>query len=178
TFNGMPAPVVYASSAAISTIAPFGVNNLEHVAIQIGVNGVMSAVQNVPVAVAAPGIFSVDSTGRGPGAILNADYSLNSEQNPAAAGSVVAVYATGGGMTIGQNATGRTADVAASLAAPVSATVGGEPAAVIYAGSAPGEVNGVVQVNIQLPPNMTGTQPVILTVGGISSPATVTIAIR
>jgi uncharacterized protein (TIGR03437 family) len=178
TFNGMPAPVVYASSAAISTITPFGVNNLEHVAIQIGVNGVMSAVQNVPVAVAAPGIFSVDSTGRGPGAILNADYSLNSEQNPAAAGSVVAVYATGGGMTIGQNATGRTADVAASLAAPVSATVGGEPAAVIYAGSAPGEVNGVVQVNIQLPPNMTGTQPVILTVGGISSPATVTITIR
>ena len=177
-FNGMPAPVVYASSAAISIITPFGANGLKQVPIQIGVNGVMSAVQNVPVAVAAPGIFSVDSTGRGPGAILNADYSLNSERNPAAAGSVATLYATGGGMTIGQNAAGRTADVAASLAAPVSVTVGGEPAAVLYAGSAPGEANGVVQVNIQLPPNITGTQPVILTVSGISSPATVTVAIR
>jgi uncharacterized protein (TIGR03437 family) len=179
TFNGIPAPVLYASSGAISTIVPFGIANaLEQISIQVGVNGIMSPVQNVPGAVAAPGIFSLDSTGGGQGAILNADYSQNSDQNPAAAGSVVILYATGGGMTTGQNAAGRIAGDAASLAAPASVTVGGEPAAVLYAGSAPGQANGVVQVNVQLPPNMTGTQPVILTVGGISSQATITIAIR
>lgn len=178
TFNGMPAPVLYASASAISAIAPFAINGSDQVAIQVGVNGVMSSVQTVPVAAAAPGIFSLDSTGRGPGAILNADYSLNSDKNPAAPGSVVIVYATGGGMTAAQNAAGKAASGASPLAAPVTATIGGESAAVLYAGSAPGEANGVVQVNLQLPPDITGTQPVILTVGGISSPATITVAIR
>lgn len=178
TFNGIPAPVLYASSGAISTVAPFSIKSLSQVAIQVGADGVMSNVQNVPVAVAAPGIFSLDSSGRGPGAILNADYSLNSDQTPAAPGSMVMLYATGGGMTAGQNATGRTAASASSLTASVSVTVGGEPVQVLYAGSAPGEANGVVQVNIQLPSDITGAQPVILTIGGISSPATVTVAIR
>jgi uncharacterized protein (TIGR03437 family) len=48
---------------------------------------------------AVPGIFSADTSGSGPGTILNADYSLNGPANPAAAGSVVVVYATGGGQT-------------------------------------------------------------------------------
>jgi uncharacterized protein (TIGR03437 family) len=178
TFNGMPAPILYASADAISTIAPFGITSSSEVAIQVGVNGVTSAAQNVPVAVAAPGIFSLDSTGRGPGAILNADYSVNSDQNPASAGSIVMLYATGGGMTAGQNATGKIAGDASSLNASVGVTVGGEPVKVLYAGSAPGEANGVVQVNIQLPPDIIGAQPVVLTVGGISSPATVTVAIH
>ena len=178
TFNGMPAPVLYASANAISTIAPFGIASSSKVAIQVGVSGVMSDVQNIPVAAAAPGIFSLDSSGRGPGAALNSDYSLNSDKNPAAPGSVVMLYATGGGLTAGHNAAGRTAGSASSLTAQVSVTVGGEPAIVLYAGSAPGEANGVVQVNVQLPEAVTGTQPVVLTVGGISSPATVTVAIH
>jgi uncharacterized protein (TIGR03437 family) len=178
TFNGMPAPVLYASTGAISTVAPFGIASLPQVAIQVGVDGVMSDIQTVPVAAAAPGVFSLDSSGRGPGAILNSDYSLNSDQNPAAPGSIVMVYATGGGLTARQNATGKTASAASNLKLPVSATVGAQPARVLYAGSAPGEANGVVQVNIQLPPDITGTQPIILTVGGISSPATVTVAIE
>jgi uncharacterized protein (TIGR03437 family) len=178
TFNGMPAPVLYASAKAISAIAPFGIASSSQVAIQVGVSGVMSDVQNVPVAATSPGIFSLDSTGRGPGAALNSDYSLNSDQNPAAPGSIVVLYATGGGLTGGENAAGRTAASASSLTAPVTVTVGGESALVLYAGSAPGEANGVVQVNVQLPEHLTGTQPVVLTVGGISSPATVTVAIR
>lgn len=178
TLNGMPAPVLYASSGVISTIVPFSLTGSAQVAVQVGVDGVMSAVDNVPVAAAAPGLFSLDSTGRGPGAILNADYSVNSSQNPAPAGSIVFVYATGGGMTSGQNAAGKAADDASPLVATATATVGGVPATVLYAGSAPSEANGVVQVNLQLPPNITGTQPIVLTVAGISSPANVTVAIH
>jgi uncharacterized protein (TIGR03437 family) len=178
TFNGMPAPILYASSDTIATIAPFALNASGQVAIQVGVNGVMSPVQNLPVAATAPGIFSLDSSGSGPGVILNSDYSVNSAANPAPAGSVVMVYATGGGMTAGQNTTGHAASAAASLSAPVTATAGGAPATVLYAGSAPEEANGVVQVNLQLPDGVTGIVPVVLSIGGVSSQATVTVAIR
>jgi uncharacterized protein (TIGR03437 family) len=178
TFNGMPAPILYASSNTVAIIAPFALNAFSQVAIQIAVNGIMSPVQNLPVAATAPGVFSLDSSGSGPGVILNADYSVNSAANPAPAGSVIMVYATGGGMTARQNTTGHAASSAASLNAPVSAMVGGEVAVVLYAGSAPEEANGVVQVNLQLPDGVTGIVPVVLSIGGISSQATVTLAIR
>jgi uncharacterized protein (TIGR03437 family) len=178
TFNGMPAPILYASSNTIATIAPFALNASAQVAIQVGVNGVMSPVQNLAVAATAPGLFSLDSSGSGSGVILNADYSVNSAANPAAAGSVVMVYATGGGLTAGQNSTGRAASAAALLNAPVSATAGGGAAGVLYAGSAPDQANGVIQVNLQLPDGVTGIVPLVLTIGGVSSQATVTIAIR
>jgi uncharacterized protein (TIGR03437 family) len=35
----------------------------------------------------------------------------------------------------------------------VIATIGGIPAAIFYAGSAPGDANGIAQVNVQIPPN-------------------------
>jgi uncharacterized protein (TIGR03437 family) len=178
TFNGMPAPILYASSNTIATIAPFALKASSQVAIQVGVNGVMSPVQNLPVAAAAPGIFSFDSSGNGPGVILNTDYSINSAANPAPVGSAIMIYATGGGMTAGQNTTGRTARAAAALHATVSATVGGEPASVLYAGSAPDQANGVIQVNLQLPAGVIGIAPVVLTIGGLLSQATVTVAIR
>jgi trimeric autotransporter adhesin len=53
----------------------------------------------------------------------------------------------------------------------VSATVGGIPAVVQYAGGAPGEVAGVMQVNVQIPAGVQpgGYVPVVLTVGSASN---------
>jgi uncharacterized protein (TIGR03437 family) len=56
----------------------------------------MSSSVTVPVAAAAPAIFALNSSGSGPGAILNQDYTVNSVSNPAGVGSVVQVFATGG----------------------------------------------------------------------------------
>jgi hypothetical protein len=42
-------------------------------------------------------------------------------------------------------------------------TAGGQPAQVLYAGNAGGEVGGVVQINLQLPAGVTGTVSVIVT---------------
>jgi uncharacterized protein (TIGR03437 family) len=41
----------------------------------------------LPVVPAEPGLFTADGTGKGQGAILNQDYSVNSASKPAAAGS-------------------------------------------------------------------------------------------
>jgi uncharacterized protein (TIGR03437 family) len=62
--------------------------------------------------------------------------------------------------------------------AEVSATVGGQAAQVVYAGHAPGEVAGMVQVNLQIPAGVTGNVAVVLTIGGRKSQDTATVAIR
>ncbi len=62
----------------------------------------------------------------------------------------------------------------------VSATVGGLPAAVKYAGGVSGLVAGVIQVNVQIPAGVTpgNAVPVTLNVGGANSQITVTVAIH
>ena len=53
----------------------------------------------------------------------------------------------------------------------VSATVDGKPTVVQYAGAAPGQVAGLMQVNVQIPAGVQpgGYVPVVLTVGNVST---------
>ena len=63
---------------------------------------------------------------------------------------------------------------------PVSVTVGGIPATVQYAGGAPGQVAGLMQVNVQIPSGVQpgGYVPVVLQVGDASTtPGAVWIAV-
>jgi uncharacterized protein (TIGR03437 family) len=178
TFNGIAAPLLYASGFATAAIVPFEVAGANEVTAQISYNGSTSAVQTFHVAASAPGIFTADSSGSGEAAVLNQDSSVNSDANPASQGSVVSVYATGGGQTTPPVSTGSTVEYTAQVAASVSATIGGQPAQVIYAGQAPGEVAGVMQVNLQVPNGVTGDLAVILTVGGVASQTTATVAVQ
>jgi uncharacterized protein (TIGR03437 family) len=178
TFDGLPAPLLYSSGGAVAAIVPYEIAGEDSIAFQISSNGQISDSMNLPAAPAAPGVFSADASGSGPGAILNQDYSLNSAANPAAAGSIVVIYATGGGQTNPAAADGSITMGAAPLAADVSVTVGGQPAQILYAGNAGGEVAGAMQINLQLPAGVSGQVPVVVTVGGQASQATVTVAIR
>jgi len=128
-----------------------------------------------------PGLFTLDSSGRGPAAALNEDNSLNSASNPAARGSVVVLWGTGEGETNPAGIDGLPAT--ASFPKPlqkVSATVGGLPAKVEYLGAAPYFVAGVFQTNIRIPEGVTpgSAVPVVVKVGDVESPAVVTIAVK
>jgi len=177
TFNGVPAPLLYVSAEQLAAVVPFETAPGTKVAVQVGYSGQVSATQTFNVAPSAPGIFTADASGSGPGAVLNQDYSLNSESNPAPGGSIVMVYATGGGVANPVDMTGATAQGPVPLAAAATAAVGGQPAQVLYAGDVPDEVAGMVQVNVRLPDGVTGTVPVVLTIGGVASQATATVAI-
>jgi uncharacterized protein (TIGR03437 family) len=178
TFNGLAGPLIYTSEGAIASIVPYEVEGAETITVQVTHDGQVSAKIAVAGAVAAPGIFTADASGSGPGAILNNDYSLNTPENPAAAGGIVVVYATGGGQTSDPSSTGGITTTAAPLSAEVRVTVGGLPAKVLYAGNAGGEVAGAVQLNLQLPDGVTGTVPVVVTIAGVASQATATVSIR
>jgi uncharacterized protein (TIGR03437 family) len=177
-FGGLAAPLLYTSNGATAAIVPWEIAGGQTVAFQILRDGQTSSPLQLPVAAASPGIFSMDASGNGPGAILNQDHTLNSSANPAQAGSIVVLYGTGGGPTNPVVGDGAIATDAASLSNTVSVQVGGQPATVLYAGSAAGEVAGVMQINLQLPAGVTGQVPVVVTVGGQVSQGTVTVAIQ
>jgi uncharacterized protein (TIGR03437 family) len=138
------------------------------------------ATLTIPVSAAVPGIFTQSATGVGPGAILNQDYTINSFSNPARVGSMIAVYGTGLGPLQVAGADGQLAEDAVSTVLPVTATVGGIPAEVTYAGAAPGLVTGVMQVNLRIPNEvMPGpAAPILLSVGSAATPAGVTVSVE
>jgi len=82
--------------------------------------------------------------------------------NPVKIGGYISLYATGEGQTTGSPA---------HPVLPVRVIVGGIPATVQYAGSAPGQVPGLMQVNVQIPAGVQpgGYVPVVLQVGDAST---------
>jgi endo-1,4-beta-xylanase len=177
-FDGTAAPLIYALAGQVSAVVPFEVAGRQQTVVQYQYNGVKSNTVTIPVAPSFPAIFAADATGSGPGVILNQDYSLNTAANPAPAGSVILVLATGGGTIAGGPADGAIAPGAGSQTLPVTATIGGVPAAVLYAGPAPDEVNGVLQVDLTVPAGLTGAQAVIITAGNVPSQNGITVAVK
>jgi uncharacterized protein (TIGR03437 family) len=62
---------------------------------------------------------------------------------------------------------------------PVQVWIDGQPAAVQYAGAAPGNVAGLFQVNVQVPAGAsTGDVPILIQVGDAQSQAGMTISVK
>jgi uncharacterized protein (TIGR03437 family) len=179
-FNGIPAPIIYTSAGQVSAIVPYEVAGAATAQILVNYQGNNVAGGIVTVAPSAPGIFTVNS-GTGQAAALNQDTSVNSASNPAAAGSIIVLYVTGEGQTAPQGVDGKIAS-AASLPAPVlpvTVTIGGQPATYAYAGAAPDEVAGVMQINASIPAGVTGNAvPVSVRIGTVSTQNGVTIAVQ
>jgi uncharacterized protein (TIGR03437 family) len=122
----------------------------------------------------------MDGSGTGQAAALNPDGTLNSPANPANAGDVVTVFGTGFGLTMPPSQDGAVADSKLlNIALPVSLTVAGKAAQVSYAGSAPGLVNGVSQINFKIPFGLSpGAAAVVVSAGSFASPVAATIAVK
>jgi uncharacterized protein (TIGR03437 family) len=129
------------------------------------------------VTASAPGIFGY--AGKSQAVAVNQDGSFNSDTNPAARGDVVTLYATGEGQTSPAGVTGK-------LPLPGKWPAPAGNVAVTFAGIA-GEVQfkgvttaGVLQVNVKAPAAAAvgSAVPLVLTVGGASSPARTTLALK
>ena len=180
-FDGVPAPLIYTLAGQLSAVVPYEVFGESFTQMQVVYNGTKSNIVTLPVVQAAPALFSASAAGTGPGAILNPDYTLNTAANPAVPGSYAVLYGTGEGQTSPAGVDGllTSAAVLPSPLASVSATIGGVNAPVLYAGASPSLVEGVLQVNIQIPNNApAGVQPVVVKVGNASSQPGLTIAIK
>ncbi|HTW66440.1 MAG TPA: IPT/TIG domain-containing protein [Bryobacteraceae bacterium] len=180
TFGGIAAPLLYVSASQINAVVPFGVNGAS-TQVQVLYQGQAMASTTVPVQPASPALFSLDATGGGQGAILNQNLSVNSSTNGASPGSVIVLYATGGGLTMPASVDGLlTAQPYPLPLLPVSVSIDGIAAQVLYAGAAPGLVAGVMQINVVVPLSAPAEpyDQVVLTVGDYSSPTAVTVAVQ
>jgi len=179
-FDGRAAPVLYTSSSQVNAIVPFEVAGQTTTTIQVINNGVQSAAWAVAIAPSAPGIFTLNQTGVGAAAVLNQDSSVNNSANPAARGAAIQIFATGGGQTSPPSATGSITPSAPMLALPATVSIGGVNAALIYAGAAPQEIAGMIQVNAVVPQSVApgATVPLSITIGDATSPSGVTVAIK
>ena len=185
SFDGKPAPLIYTSANQTNVIVPYEVARNTSTVMQVlyaTAAGVLQTAKWVlPVAASAPGIFTLDATGAGQAAALNQDGSVNSATNPAPRASVISIYATGEGQTSPPGVTGSvTQSNINTPLLPVTAKIGGIEATVQYAGSAPGEVAGLLQVNIMIPQGVSSgpAVPLTVSVGGIASQAGATIAVN
>jgi uncharacterized protein (TIGR03437 family) len=183
-FDGVAAPVLAASTGQVNTIVPYAVGARQETRVRVEYQGRATTEVVLPVARSAPAIFSLNLAGSGQGAIRNQDSSVNGSGNPAARGSILQIFGTGGGETNPAGVDGRVADPVfgafPTQVLPVSVSIGGIPAVVHYAGAAPTLVAGVIQINAQVPLETApgSAVPIVVTVGENSSPATITAAIR
>jgi len=180
TINGIAAPLLYAWTTQTAAIVPYGVTGPSAWA-TVTYNGMPAGTLTVPVAASAPGVFTADSSGQGQAAALNQDTTPNSATTPAKIGDVITLFATGEGQTSPPGVDGKPATgTLPQPVLPVTVTIGGQTAHVAYAGGAPNEVAGVMQLNVQIPSGIqTGDAvPVILWVGYAASQSGVTVAIR
>jgi uncharacterized protein (TIGR03437 family) len=180
-FDGIAAPLLYASPNQINAIVPYSVAGKAATQVTVTAQGETIAGVTAPTAATAPAIFTLETTGTGPGAILNQDLSVNSKSNPASKGSVIAIFAMGAGQMNPSTVDGQvTGTVLPSPLLPVTVQIGGLQATVTYAGAAPGLIAGVLQVNALVPSDLRSGQavPVEFTIGGVSSQAGVSVAIQ
>jgi uncharacterized protein (TIGR03437 family) len=185
TFDGTPAPLIYTSPNQTNLIVPYEVAGRNATVMQVSYVGTSGTLQTsawaLPVASSSPGVFTVDATGTGQAAVVNEDGTVNSATNPARRGSIVSIYATGEGQTSPGGVTGSIAQSSGPHPVQsVSVAIGGMDAAVHYAGAAPGQVAGLLQVNAAVPVLVAPGSAVPLTVriGGVSSQAGVSISVR
>lgn len=179
-FNGIAAPVIYAGGGQVNAVVPLGLDLSGPVDLQIRSQNRTVAERSILVAAVAPAIFTQTDTGTGPGAVLNQDYSLNSFSNPAAADSIMMVYGTGFGLMQSPLGDGQTASGPVPLVLPVSGTIGGMPAEIVYAGAAPTLIVGVTQINVRVPKGLPSNPftPITLRIGSATTPPGVTVSIR
>ncbi len=173
--NGTAAPIFAVDNVGgqqqINFQVPYEIAGLPSATVQVIDNGVSGNTITAPVLGVQPGIFTFTAGSIVYGAILHADFSLANTSSPAVAGETVLIYCTGLGVVTSAPADGAAASGAANTTLTPTVSIGGSPAAVSYAGLAPGYV-GLYQVNAAIPSGLaSGNQPVVITSNGVSSPA-------
>lgn len=180
-FDGVAAPLLYSKLGQVGAVVPFSVAGKTSTSVQYEYQGVGSNVLPVAVQTSLPGVFTLDASGAGAGAILNAStFGVISKDNPAKGADWLAIFATGLGATSPASADGQIyGSTLMPAVANVSVMIGNMNCRVLYAGSAPGLVAGAAQINVEVPVGVaSGDQPVVVTVDGVASQPGVVVRIR
>ncbi len=179
-------PLIFAGEGAgfsqINAMVPFDVfpNTLQQIAVRRGAR--RSNYVEVAISSTQPSVFTVPQDGRGQGIIVDGANPtvIADENNPVPRGGVVVIYCEGLGIVNQPFLAGRQVPNSplASAIAPVTVTIGGQPARTSFAGLVPG-FTGLYQINAFVPDGIFpgNAVPVVINAGAQSS-APVTIAVK
>ncbi len=175
-FDGEPVPLFGIGPFQITAQVPYSVAGKSEVSVQLFYKQIPSNTITLKVVAAAPRI--VTALGSNEAVVLNENGSRNSAGNPAPAGSIISLFATGYGKTSPPGVTGKPAQQPYAIPLlTASLTIGDAPADLLYEAEAPGLV-GLLQVNARVPAIGTGKSrsvPIILKLGDQASLLNVTI---
>jgi uncharacterized protein (TIGR03437 family) len=185
TFDGTPAPLLWVQDSQINAVAPWSLTPGQNTQVCAFYNSVQANCVTWPVALTAPAVFTVDGVHA---AAVNQDGTINSADNPAPVGSIVAVWATGLGPIAPAQADGTLVGLPlpsnvvlpVQVQSPIPAFEPCHPGVgvlpcptgptytnfyVTYAGPAPYKAAGVSQINFQVvgyAPSWAPDNPIIL----------------
>jgi uncharacterized protein (TIGR03437 family) len=171
------APIIMVANNQVNAMVPSGVaagiGGTASLTVQ---NSTSSAtINNLVLVNENPGIFTLSGQGTGQAALLNYDsisgsYTINSSKNTAPRGSTIVIFATGlGTLQPPGLADGVAAAVPDKVLDPVQVTIAGQPCVVTYAGTSPGSISGLTQINAIVPPTVSTGQAVSITIAGGSA---------
>lgn len=181
--DGQRAPIYYVQqdqiNAQVPTTTKTGPVNVVVIANPGRPNELRSDTGTVTMQALAPAFFtfngkSIAARVAGQADII-ADPAVVSGATPAKPSQLVSLFGSGFGLT---SPSAQAGDIVAGLS-PITGsytlTIGGTQIAasdVQYIGLAPQSISGLYQLNVKLPDGLAeGDQPVVLTIGGVSSPA-------
>jgi uncharacterized protein (TIGR03437 family) len=164
--DSRPAPLLYADSGQMNIVVPHDIGTSSHVQVVTPAGTVDGPILSVLYST-LPAIFQDSQTGLA--AALNQDGSINSPSNPAKHGSVVTLFASGGGANY--FADGAVVPMGIYTAAATVWAGDSRSFEVVFAGDAPGLVAGIMQINLRLPDSLPpgGTLTFTVVIGGVST---------
>jgi uncharacterized protein (TIGR03437 family) len=180
--GGVPLPLVFTSKSQVNAILPYRLEPGATYQLIAQRGNRLSVPQSVSVAVSEPGIFTVDSSGKGQGHIYKyVDAStqiLAGPETPVKAGDILIIYCAGLGPVDPPIDAGLAVTQLINTVNPVSLTIGGVMTQVLFSGLTP-NFTGLYQVNAVVPEGITpgDAVPVVLAVANISGPP-VTLAVH
>ena len=179
--GGSPVPLYYADAGQVNAVIPWALAPNVHTQLVLRREGAPALPLSVTLTEVNPGLFTMNQQGTGQAAALLAGTAaLAAAGSPAKPGGIIELYGSGFGPVNSAPVDG----MPASLTQPplvnnsVTATVGGMPARILFAGLAPGTI-GLYQIDVQIPDDTSlgDTVEVVLFQKGVRSNS-VTIAIH
>src|SRR5262249_6411184 len=154
-----------------------GIASASTVSVVVSYLGIQTAPLTFKVVAANPGLFTLNSSGKGDAAIvrLNPDASTTviSSSSPASAGDLLELYGQGYGAV--SNGLPDDAVVNAAFNVPATLLIDGNKVNTLYAGGAGSDVNGVLQINFVVPQLTPGSHKIQIQVGSAMSVDGVTL---
>lgn len=173
--SSYPGRMYYVSSTQVNVQVPWELAGHSSTQIKVTIDFSPGNLITVPVVNVSPTIFGYNdaSLNTNIAAALDESNVVVNGGHRVARGHVVQLFANALGAVSNTPASGSPASSSplSNSVTPPSVSIGGQPATVTFSGLAPG-FTGLYQVNVVVPTNIgAGVQPVIMTAGGIQSPA-------